>query len=155
MITFSMIKSTSFKIATNLFLHNPSQVLIDIVSIEHPGSETVKTFYSAWKALTDYGPCCLISPFLNFANKETKDISPSDYTAAHWHSQPKGSHNGQSGGIKFLLDVESFDFSFSGEESFGFRVDFSDQRDKSIIKQDGYLISPGILLTNFKQLDGS
>jgi hypothetical protein len=44
-----------------------------------------------------------------------------------------------------VLDVESFDFSFSGKESFGFKLEFSDQRDKSIISQDGYLISPGLL----------
>ncbi len=128
----------------------PHKNMYKSVSIEHPGSGTVKTFYSAWKSLTDYGPCCLISPFLNFANKETKDISRTDYTAAQWHSQPKGSSNGQIGGIKFLLDVESFDFSFSGKESLGFRVEFSDQRDKSMIKQDGYLISPGMILINSK-----
>ena len=133
-----------------MYMKDPHKNMYKFVSIEHPGSGTVKTFYSAWKALTDYGPCCLISPFLNFANKETKDISPTEYTAAHWHSQPKGSHNGQIGGIKFLLDVESFDFSFSGKESLGFRVEFSDQRDKSMIKQDGYLISPGMIFITFK-----
>jgi hypothetical protein len=45
--------------------------------------------------------------------------------------------------LKFILDVESFDFTFSQRESFGFRIEFSDQRDKSMINQDGYLISPG------------
>ena len=149
MIAFYIITSAILNIEIYLFLYNPIKVPIHFVSIEHPGSGTVKTFYSTWKALTDYGPCCLISPFLNFANKETKDISPSDYTAAHWHSQPKGSHNGQIGGMKFLLDVESFDFSFSGKESLGFRVEFSDQRDKSMIKQDGYLISPGMVFIKF------
>ena len=110
---------------------------------EHPGSKTIKTFYSAWKSITDYGPCCLISPYVNFVNNKTKNLTPSQYTADDWHSLPKGSQNGEKGGIKFIVDVESFDFTYSGKESFGFRVEFSDQRDKSMIKQDGYLISPG------------
>jgi hypothetical protein len=113
------------------------------VSSEHPESNTIRTFYNAWKSVTDYGPCCLISPFANFVNNETKNIFPSEYTSAHWHLQPKGSKNGETGGLKLILDVESFDFTFSQRESFGFRVEFSDQRDKSMINQDGYLISPG------------
>ncbi len=69
--------------------------------------------------------------------------SPSDYNVTHWHSQPRGSYNGQYGGIKLLLDVDSYDFSFTGKESAGFRLVFSDVRDKPMMRQDGYLISPG------------
>jgi len=47
------------------------------------------------------------------------------------------------GGLKLVLDVESFDFTNSGKTSVGFRLEFSDQRDKSAVKQDGYYISPG------------
>jgi hypothetical protein len=116
---------------------------VSFLSSEHPESNTVRTFYNAWKSLIDYGSCCLISPFANFVNNETKNISPSEYSSAHWHSQPKGAKNGETGGLKFILDVESFDFTFSYRESFGFRIEFSDLRDKSTINQDGYLISPG------------
>ena len=111
----------------------------------HPGSDTDKTFFSGWKSITEGGPCCLISPHLNFVNNKTKDKSPDKFSGEEWHWQPKGSQNGKIGGLKFVLDVESFDFSFSGKESFGFKLEFSDQRDKSIISQDGYLISPGLL----------
>ena len=93
--------------------------------------------------MTDGGPCCLISPYLNFVNNKTLDQDPRKFTGKEWHSQPKGSTNGQIGGLKFVLDVESFDYTYSGKESLGFKIEFSDQRDMSIIKQGGYSISPG------------
>ena len=55
-----------------------------------------------------------------------------------------GSTNGENGGIRFLLDVETFEATYSGQDTFGFRIAFGDQRDKQIITQDGYLISTGI-----------
>ena len=67
----------------------------------------------------------------------------SEYTTEDWLTAPKGAQNGMFGGIKLLLDNELFDFSFTGKESAGFRIGFSDPRDKAMIKQDGYLISSG------------
>jgi len=122
-------------------------IYVIFITLDHPGSTTVKTFYSAWKSVTDYGPCCLITPYLNFVNPETKNITPGDYKSEHLHSLPRGSQNGQIGGLKFLLDVESFDFSFSGKESLGFIAEYSDHRDKSMINKDGYFISPGIKIS--------
>ena len=76
-------------------------------------------------------------------NPETVKLNPDLYTDKHWHSQPRGASNGQLGGIKLLLDVDSYDFSYTGKESVGFRLVFSDVRDKPMMRQDGYLISPG------------
>jgi hypothetical protein len=63
-----------------------------------------------------------------------------------------GSHNGESGGIKILLDVETFDFTFSNTDSHGFRIVFGEQRDKQIITQDGYLLSTGKKNIHFMKL---
>ncbi len=42
-----------------------------------------------------------------------------------------------------MLDIEMFDYSFAGKQNSGFRIAFADPRDKALIKEDGYLISPG------------
>jgi hypothetical protein len=60
-----------------------------------------------------------------------------------WIKIPKGATNGEIGGLSLLLDIEQFDFLFTGRESAGLNVAFTDPRDKAIMKQDGYLISPG------------
>ena len=85
----------------------------------------------------------MIAPYLYFVNPESMNLDPVNYTAKHWHSQPRGAYNGQFGGIKLLLDVDSFDTSFAGKESVGFRLVFSNVRDAPMVRQDGYLISPG------------
>ena len=110
---------------------------------EHPSTQSKKKFFPAWQGVTDYGACCLIPPYLSFVNKETKDIDPKYYTGNQWLSQPKGSQSGQIGGIEFFLDVEGFDYSHNGNDSVGFRFVFVEQSDKPMLKQDGYLISPG------------
>ena len=111
--------------------------------LEHPESKTIKRFYNAYKLVTDFGVCCSICPYLNFVYEKTKDIDPEDYTTDDWKTVKTGSHNGESGGIKILLDVETFDFTFSNTDSHGFKIVFGNQRDKQIITQDGYLISTG------------
>ncbi len=103
----------------------------------------MRTFYDAYVEVTDYGACCQILPYLNFANPETVHLSPDNYTAKHWHSLPKGAKNGKLGGIKFLLDVESFDFYYTGKDTQGFRIAFTDQRDTATVKQNGYVIPTG------------
>ena len=42
-----------------------------------------------------------------------------------------------------MLDAESFDYAYDGKDSVGFRFVIADQSDKAMLKQDGYLISPG------------
>ncbi len=71
---------------------------------------------------------------------------PDQYTGEHWHSQPKGSINGEYGGIKLVLDIESFDSSYYGEDSSGFRIAFSDIQDKPLITRESYLVPTGELL---------
>jgi hypothetical protein len=66
-----------------------------------------------------------------------------NYEDRYWHFQSKGILSGQFGCITFLLDAESFDYSQTDKESAGFIIVLSDQRDKPIITQDGYMISPG------------
>ena len=119
--------------------------MLPFIFLAHPITETVKKFFGgAWHGVTDYGACCLITPHLNFVNPETKDMTPEKYEPHHWTIQiPKGARNNQIGGIKVLLDVESFDISYSGKESLGFRIAFTDQTDTAMMKQDGFLISPG------------
>ena len=72
---------------------------------------------------------------------------PDQYTGEHWHSQPKGSISGEFGGIKLILDVETFDASYYGEDSSGFRIAFSDLRDKPLITRDGFMVSTGHLIS--------
>jgi hypothetical protein len=71
-------------------------------------------------------------------------MHPNKYKGKHWDSLQKGAHSGQFGGITFLLDIESLDYSHTVEEAVGLRIAFSDQRDMPMIKQNGYMISPGI-----------
>jgi hypothetical protein len=95
--------------------------------------------------MSDYGSCCKINPFLNFVNPETAQLDPNTYIGKHWHSVPKGSQYGNFGGIRFLLDVESYAFAYMGKDSVGFRVTFSDALDKPTLTQDAYLLSLGKL----------
>jgi hypothetical protein len=109
----------------------------------HPSTKDVRTFFPAYYSVTDYGSCCIITPYLNFVYPETKNIEPALYSGEHWHAQKKGSQNGENGGLKILLDAESFDFSYSAKDSLGFRIAFTDQRDTALVRQDGYVISTG------------
>ena len=93
--------------------------------------------------MTDFGICCFISPYLNFVYEKTRDLDPTEYSDESWLVQPKGSQNGEIGGLEVLLDVEKFEFTYGGKDSQGFRIAFVDQRDKPMIIQDGYLISTG------------
>ncbi len=116
---------------------------IFIIFSAHPSTKSFRTFFKAWKGLTDYGACCLVSPYLNFVNEETKGLDPDKYEGRHWQYLSKGAQSDQFGGTSFLLDVESFDYSQTNEESAGFIIVLSDQQDKPMVEQDGYMISPG------------
>ena len=107
-------------------------------------------FYDGLAALTDYGACCLITPYLNFADPVSKHLDPYNITGHHWHSVPRGVQNGPKGGIKFVLDAETFAFAPMGQESVGFRTGFADPRDKPMIKQESFMISPGIPTNAFQ-----
>jgi len=89
----------------------------------------------------DYGYCCLVSPYINFVNEETRNTDVMDIDGKSWLDIPKGALGGPGGGLQLLLDAETFDSAYSTFD--GFVVAFLDPRDKPVIAQDGFLISPG------------
>jgi hypothetical protein len=109
----------------------------------HPSTKTTKIFFKAYQVVTDFGACCEIVPYLNFVNPQTTKLDPQLITGKLWHAIPKGSQNGELGGVEFLLDAESFAFLSKDKNSFGFRIAFSDSLDKQTIRKDGYLVSTG------------
>jgi len=111
--------------------------------LEHPSTNSVRKFFNSWKVITDYGACCVVSPYINFINEETKGIDPDNYEGKHYQYISKGAHSGQFGGITFLLDVETFEYSYTDKVTVGLKIAFSDQRDMAMITQNGYNISPG------------
>ena len=100
-------------------------------------------FYNAFQAITDYGACCVMVPFLDFVNNETINIDPSKYTGDHFHSIPHGAKNGVRRGIKLILDVESYNYAYHARASRGLKVALKDARDKAFISQDGFYVAPG------------
>jgi len=98
------------------------------------------------KSTPDYGACCLITPFLDFGDGKIPDAY--NITGYQWHSVPRGVQNGPMGGIKFVLDAETFAFAPMGHESVGFRIAIADPRDKPMIKQESFMISPGVNFIN-------
>ena len=71
-------------------------------------------------------------------------LHESEFTSEDWLTIPKGAKNGDIGGISVLMDIEQFDYSFTGKEyAGGIKIAFTDPRDRAMVNQDGYLISPG------------
>lgn len=79
----------------------------------------------------------------DFENYETVNLSADLYTGDHFHSIPKGSLKGISNGLKLLLDVESFEYSFYFHGALGLRILLSDPRDQALIFQDSSNVLPG------------
>jgi hypothetical protein len=100
-------------------------------------------FFKAYQQVTDFGACCDIVPYLNFVHPQASKSDTQLITAEQWHSIPRGSQNGELGGVEFVLDAESFAFSSKEKNSVGFRIAFSDPQDKQTLRKDGYLISTG------------
>ena len=101
-------------------------------------------FYDAYKSSTDYGACCLITPFLDFENPETKDVHPSNYTGTDFINTPRGvTRNGIENGLKVILDVEDYEYAYSSFDGNGFLAEVGDARDKAYINQNGFYIAPG------------
>ncbi len=110
---------------------------------EHPSSKTNKLFYNAFKSTADTGACCLITPYLNFVNQETKNKNLKELSAETKLNIPRGSLNGEFGGLRFVLDAESFSFSDQEKHSSGFRIAISHPNDKHLIRHDSYFVSTG------------
>ena len=48
-----------------------------------------KHFYPAFKSSSDYGACCLLTPYLDFEHEETRDLNPDDWPNDAYHRIPK------------------------------------------------------------------
>ena len=109
-------------------------------------------FYNAFKSTTDYGACCLITPYLDFELHKTKEQEVG-YTGADYHSIPKGiTCNGIQNGLKVILDVESYDYAYFPSGSNGFLAVVGDSRDKEVIQQSGFYIAAGTNKNDWKFL---
>ena len=110
-------------------------------------SDSPKYFFPAFKSATDYGACCLITPYLDFTlSNDSKTISDGgySYTGADYHAIPKGlTRNGIQNGLKIILDVENYDYAYFPRGAKGFRAVVGDSRDKAVINQNGFYIAAG------------
>ena len=116
-------------------------------------SETLKTFYPAHKSATDYGACCLITPYLDFEIDKTFKLTEEgySYTGSDYHSIPKGLiRNGIQNGLKVILDIESYEYASFTSGAQGIRAVVGDARDKDIINQNGFYIAAGNKKNNLK-----
>ena len=52
-------------------------------------SSYTKNFYQAFKSSSDYGACCLITPYLDFEYAETRDKNPNKWPDDAYHKIPK------------------------------------------------------------------
>ena len=110
-----------------------------ILKAKWKGKYTVN-FLQATKTITDYGFCCLITPYLNFELNKTGDqIIGIDY-----HSIPKGTRYGRKSALKFMIDVESFEIAYT-RNAIGFQAVVSDPSDKVAVEKNGFYIAPGIV----------
>ena len=51
-------------------------------------------FFKAYKGKNDYGACCLINPYLNLINPETRFVNAADIENKLYHQIPKGVSSG-------------------------------------------------------------
>jgi len=57
----------------------------------------LRNFFESSLESTDFGTCCLITPYLNFENPETKNIPAGSYEGYHYHAIPTGIRNNRQG----------------------------------------------------------
>ena len=103
---------------------------------------------TAFKGVTDYGCCCLIVPYLDLVNPETRNVNSLQLDNNLYHEIPKGVKNGIQNGLTLLLDVESFDHAYFTRSAKGFRIALTNAMDKPVINLGGQYIAPGKLNMN-------
>ena len=103
---------------------------------------------TAFKGVTDYGCCCLIVPYLDLVNPETRNVNSLQLDTSLYHEIPKGVKNGMQNGLTLVLDVESFDHAYFTRSSKGFRIALTNALDKPVINLGGQYIAPGKLNMN-------
>ena len=57
-----------------------------------------------------------------------------------------GARNGVKNGLTFLIDVETYEYSFFPRSGEGFSVALSDSRDRPVVRQQGKIGKTGLLL---------
>jgi len=97
-------------------------------------------FFNAKHINTDYGSCCVTIPQFDFASESNRK---STLTGDDYLSIPKGSSNGVMNGIKMILDVEQFEYTFVDRGAVGFRLSMSDPRDHASLFYDSAILAPG------------
>jgi hypothetical protein len=107
-----------------------------------------RKFFKAYEGLTDYGACCIISPYLHFINPETRDKTAETLEYNLLHNVPRGVKNGLENGLKLVLDVDAFDYAYDQSRASGFKVALTNSLDVALINQDGFYISPGVNFIN-------
>ncbi len=100
-------------------------------------------FFAAYKAMTDYGACQIIFPHLDFEDDDTKNLINRQYTGQQLHDINYGIRNGIDNGLSILADAESFDYAYFYRMAKGFMIAMADNRDKAVINQKGFYVSPG------------
>ena len=111
-------------------------------------TKQIQNFYPAFRSATDYGACCLITPYLDFEMNKSQERA-GNYTGEEYHSIPKGfTRNGIKNGLEVILDVESYEYAYFTKGAKGFQAVVGDSRDKQIVNQDGFYIVQ-VLLKSF------
>ena len=110
-------------------------------------SDSPKYFFPSYKSATDYGACCLITPYLDFELPDSKKTLTDwgyEYTGADFHSVPKGlTRNGVHNGLKIMLDVENYDYAYFPRGAQGIRAAVGHAGDMEYISTNGFYIAAG------------
>ena len=89
------------------FANLASQNCSDMIIYSEWKSNVSHSFYDTYQSMTDYGACCLITPYLDFENPATVNLDPALYTGQDFLDVPKGkARNGITNGLKLIIDVE-------------------------------------------------
>ena len=71
----------------NISSHNCKDMILKVEWKSNPNF--TKHFYPAYKSSSDYGACCLLTPYLDFEHEETRDLNPDDWPNDAYHRIPK------------------------------------------------------------------
>ena len=90
---------------------------------------------------TDYGACCLFVPHVDFEGFDlTKNLTSSE----HWHALDADALNGESNGLRLLLDTEQFNYVKLNKIPGGLKLALHHHLDKPMMQFSSQLISTGL-----------
>ena len=93
------------------------------------------TFLNAYILGTDFGVCCLITPWLDFENPHTRSKPATEYIGEDFHSIQRGVKNGLQNGLKLMVDIEVWDYAYFNNEAQGLKLALRDSREKVVVNQ--------------------